>query len=345
MDRLHIRRGTHADSGRILDLLKLSLGEGRIPRELAYWNWKHLQNPFGESPMLLAESEGELVGVRVFMRWEWLAGDVALKSVRAVDTATHPRWQGKGIFSSLTRKLVEEMREEGVHFIFNTPNEKSRPGYLKMGWKIVGRTDLWVRPNRPWRIGRSLLLKSSGRTVQSPDSLGDSRHFQTVDELCGDPGVVRFLGSLDSQTEDIRLTTPRTPDYLRWRYAAIPGFTYHTLFETSGEDGAIVVFRQKSSGAATELRICELIVGHRQASRTLAGTLLNRLHKHEQADYLSAIAPARTPERSVLLRKGYLPTFRLGPILTVNPLNALPGGIDPAVGAVWRFSIGDLELF
>ncbi len=342
---LAIRKGTDADSDRILELLKLSLGEGKIPREPEYWRWKHFQNPFGESPVLLAEADGELVGVRAFMRWEWQAGEANLRAVRAVDTATHPQWQGKGIFSKLTRQLVSEMRDEGVHFVFNTPNEKSRPGYLKMGWKSVGRTDLWMRPNRPWRIARALRTKPEGRGIYLPAPPTEQGALRTPDELCDDPGLRRFLDALPSPGDKPRITTRRSPEYLRWRYAAIPGFTYHALFQIEGEDGAIIVFRRKSGSIATELRICEFIIGGRPASRKIALSLLDRLHSETEAGYLTAIAPAGTAERSVLIRKAYVPTFGIGPILTVNALNPLPGGLDPAMRSVWRFSIGDLELF
>ncbi len=162
---LQVRAGASADTDRILELVRLSLGEGVIPRAREYWEWKHHANPFGHSPVLLAEADGELVGLRVFMRWEWSAGSQRLRAVRAVDTATHPAWQGQGIFSRLTRALVQQMTDEGVHFIFNTPNEKSRPGYLKMGWRALGRTDLWIRPLHPLHLLRTL-AKRGARTTE-----------------------------------------------------------------------------------------------------------------------------------------------------------------------------------
>jgi hypothetical protein len=39
----------------MIGLLKKSLGEGLIPKSEALWNWKHEQNPFGASFVLLAE--------------------------------------------------------------------------------------------------------------------------------------------------------------------------------------------------------------------------------------------------------------------------------------------------
>ena len=79
------------DQPAVLELLGASLGggpAGRRPPE--FFRWKHLENPFGRSYMLLAEAEGRLVGFRSFMRWRFdLAGE-SVRAVRAVDTATHP---------------------------------------------------------------------------------------------------------------------------------------------------------------------------------------------------------------------------------------------------------------
>ena len=38
------------------------------------------------------------------------------------------------------------LRGEGVGFVFNTPNDQSRPGYLKMDWKLVERLPVLARP-------------------------------------------------------------------------------------------------------------------------------------------------------------------------------------------------------
>jgi GNAT superfamily N-acetyltransferase len=342
---LEIRAGTAADTDRILELVRLSLGEGTIPREREYWEWKHHRNPFGESPVLLAETGGELVGLRVFMRWEWDAGGERLRAVRAVDTATHPAWQGKGIFSRLTKRLLEEMRREGTHFVFNTPNEKSRPGYLKMGWGAVGRVNLWIRPLRPLRVARAMLARTVGTGAAGAPLPPAAGEFRSVGELCDHPGLPALLEQARAGSGRSRLSTPRTPEYLRWRYEAIPGFRYHALFELDGRQGAAVVFRYKDQGPLLELRVCELLVGDGKGSEQMACKLLRRLQKAAGADYISSMAVARTPEQGALLRRGFLPAFRFGPVLTVRPLNPVPDGTDPLARDRWRLSIGDLELF
>ena len=91
-----IRKATESDIPEIIDLLKRSLGESLIPKSEPLWRWKHLENPFGPSPCLLAEENGKLIGVRAFLRWDYVENQQIYHAYRAVDTATHPDHQGKG---------------------------------------------------------------------------------------------------------------------------------------------------------------------------------------------------------------------------------------------------------
>ncbi len=46
---------------------------------------------------------------------------------------------------------VDELTTDGVDAIVNTPNDKSRPGYLEMGWPEVGRVRWGSAPATRWR--------------------------------------------------------------------------------------------------------------------------------------------------------------------------------------------------
>jgi len=142
-----IRPAVPQDIPAIVRLLETSMGAASsIPRTQEYWEWKHIRNPFGASPVLLAEAEGKLIGLRAFLRWNLRTGIRELKAVRAVDTVTHPEWRGQSVFSTLTLQLLQKMKEERVAFVFNTPNESSLPGYFKMGWNQVTRIPVWIKP-------------------------------------------------------------------------------------------------------------------------------------------------------------------------------------------------------
>jgi len=153
-DSFEVREYQTADEAEVLTLLGQALGDGRaFARTSAFWQWKHFQNPFGPSLMMVAVSRGVL-GLRAFLRWQFHVGTQTLSAIRAVDTATHPTHRRHGVFATLTHRTVERARDEGVDLIFNTPNQQSLPGYVKLGWSYVGRPPMLVRVLRPLRVAR-----------------------------------------------------------------------------------------------------------------------------------------------------------------------------------------------
>jgi GNAT superfamily N-acetyltransferase len=119
------------DIPEIVDLLRTSLSE---TNDKEHFLWKHYKNPFGKSYGLLAFDEEKIVGVRMFMFWDFYGEGEIVKAIRPVDTITDPDYRGKGIFKKLTLQGLEDCQGK-FDIIFNTPNKNSKPGYLKMGWK------------------------------------------------------------------------------------------------------------------------------------------------------------------------------------------------------------------
>ncbi|MDT0677463.1 GNAT family N-acetyltransferase [Autumnicola musiva] len=119
------------DVPEIIRLLRSSLSENHTESSFL---WKHTESPFGKSYGLLACDDSKIVGVRMFMYWDFYGDGKKLKAIRPVDTITHPDYRGKGIFKKLTLQGLEVCLKN-VDIVFNTPNENSKPGYLKMGWK------------------------------------------------------------------------------------------------------------------------------------------------------------------------------------------------------------------
>ena len=328
-----VRPATSEDTPEILDLIATSYERRNDPSRLEYWRWKHEDSPFGASPCLVAESNGRLVGVRVFLRWTWRSENRSVRTVRAVDTATLPEWRGKGIFSRLTMRLVEQMQAERVSFIYNTPNGKSMPGYLKMGWSPVTRVPLWVRPR-----GLSTVFRALARTAPAPPALDA---LPTVAQVLCDPRLPSFL--FDVAHNDPRYHTDRTPAYIRWRYAQIPTMSYGARLEIAGDAGALLIARGRVRGRLREVTISELLMTPSKRGVQLARDLVSDLLGSVDADYVAACAARTTTERTVLARAGFIPAPRFGPHFTARRLDST--GLDPSRWPNWRCSIGDLEIF
>jgi len=342
---LHLRPASNGDRDEILALLRQSLGDGGAGKDPESWSWKHEASPFGPSPMLVAEVDGGLVGLRAFSRWAWRSNGRELRAVRAVDTATHPSWRGHGVFSQLTLTLADRLARENVAFVFNTPNAESMRGYLKMGWRHVTRVPLWVRPVRLGRLPR--LVAAIGRrggsdtNTNAPQTVGS---FAAVDDLLRDPRLPALLAH-DEMEPEPRLRTARTLAYLRWRYADIPRLRYHALWTLDGNAQAAVVFRAKLRRGLVEVLVSEVLVSPGRGGECLGAALLRTLCDRAEGDYVTACGADGTGEAAALRRAGFVRLPRLGPNLTFRPL-ALPADVpSPLRWESWRCSVGDLEVF
>jgi len=169
----------------IIDLIKQNL-DPNFTEE--FFIWKHLQNPFGKSFGWSAWDSDKLVGLRLFMKWEFdnSFNNRISRSIRPVDTVVDKNYRGLGLFKKLTLRGLD-LVDEDFEFVFNTPNSNSLPGYLKMGW------------------------------VNSPDSgffkLGLVNPFYRTSQI-SNLEFNKFIKPTPSFVE-----TNRTKEFLLWRYS------------------------------------------------------------------------------------------------------------------------------
>lgn len=306
-----IRPATDADLGPIIDLARQALGWDDDPRNEALFRWKHLDNPFGRSPMWVADAGDRLVGFRAMMRWGFVTptGD-KLSAVRAVDTATHPDAQRQGIFRALTSHAVEALTDEGVDFVFNTPNDKSRPGYLDLGWQVVGR------------VGVSVQIRSLAALRPLAGARAAAQRWGIPTDAGHDVGEIdgQLTGGREPQPRP-GLRTDTGLEYRRWRFGLEP-LAYRA---EPVPGGGWLVFRLRSRGAATELAVVSTPEG--------CGSTVRRLLSATGADY--ALAVGRPMRRSAV------PVPRLGPVLVSRALaGSAPTSLDG-----WALELADVELF
>lgn len=335
------------DEAAVTELLKLALGEGSHGADPAVWRWKHMDNVFGPSFTRLAcGQDGRVIGLRAFMQWRLQAGGRTLRAVRAVDTATHPDFRRMGVFSGLTRGLVEDVRQAGVDLVFNTPNQYSLPGYLKLGWQLVGTVQpLLLVLDRLRFFPR--LMGFQTRYIR-PRAYGSQEFFSRPvphvrDILDSAGGVGRLLARSGELEEGVVLATPRSVEYLRWRYAAHPRIPYYG-FALGDPDSpaACAIFRANSRFGLKEVVLSEVLLSGRDEGQVRQ--LVRGLRQGLRADYLIAYAREGSFLRRALRRCGFWPVPRWGMKLVARPLVPdLP--VDPLRIESWTLGLGDLELF
>src|SRR5262245_6410818 len=320
-----VRPFATADHPSVLELLTSSLGWSSDERHARYFAWKHEGNPFGASPAWVAvDRDGGLLGFRTFLRWEFMRGPDVVRAVRAVDTATRPDIQRRGIFSRLTMTAVQAMIGDDVEFVFNTPNARSLPGYLRMGWLRVGRLPVGVRPSSVRHLTRVAQARGPAEKWSLPTEAG----VPAVEALADVGSVERLLAAVRDTTD---LRTRRSVDYLRWRYG-FPDLRYRALTAGPTVEEGMVVFRLRRRRRAIEAVICDVLVPF--DDQKWATHLCRHVLAVTGADY--ALRAGRSSSGH-----GFVPLPGQGPILTWRALTSptMPSRRD------WDLSLGDVELF
>lgn len=315
---MEIRKADFSDIPQIVKLLKESLGD-ELPVSEEIWRYKHVNNPFGQSIVLLAEEDGRMAGVRAFMRWRWQKGTKNYSCLRAVDTATHPNFRGRGVFKKLTLQAVEIAKKEGDHFIFNTPNDQSRPGYLKMGWKTAGKINVGLKPafNSFWKIWEKDKDYSSFKAVPIND----------IDNL-----LIDWNSRLIKEN---KLFTPKSAEYLQWRYENNPLQEY----EIHVEDDLFMAGCLRKKKGLKELRIVELITSGEKRRHRMIGKVMSNWSSKFGVQVIS-YAPELFQFNQPFITGGF------GPIMTIRELNLEPQEQNvPFNINNWSYALGDLELF
>jgi len=312
---LTIRPYRISDLDDVLETLKAALGESPIlKRTPALWAWKHEHNPFGPSLVLVAEMGGRLAGVRALMRWDLALPDgTLLRCLRAVDTATHPDFERRGIFRKLTNDAVEVARQKNYDLIFNTPNDRSGAGYLTMGWRRVGTIGVMLRP-----------LMSRGAKVD-PDSPPDPADFF-------EPVPAPFAAGEVPQRSSSGLRTPRSREYLAWRFNGHPSVKYRA----TSDEKATVVARANIRQGRKEVVLSDIL--GRANRRSVAA-----LARKARATYVAGWFSPRSPERRAAILAGMVPVPGVRSLtLVARPLRELP--MDVFDLANWDLAMSDLEL-
>jgi GNAT superfamily N-acetyltransferase len=320
---LESRPATDADLPAILVLLEQSMGRADDRRFEALFRWKHLENAFGRSPMWVSCAGGDIVGLRTFLRWEFERDGEVFRAVRAVDTATHPDYQGRGIFKRLTLDAVAAVTAEGVHFVFNTPNSQSLPGYLKMGWQEVGRAAACVRPLTPTGAVRLVRNRVPAAHWSEPATFGSA-----VADVIADGAFPGLVGARATAAD--RLRTRIDVPFLAWRYAT-PLLQYRAVVAPGGIENGVAFVRVRRRGAAREVVLALTLVP--EGSPNAAKSLLRKVRRvvRRDADYLLGIGTV----------PGCVRVASFGPVVTTRDA----ADRAPRDVAAFDLSLGDVELF
>lgn len=336
----------------LLELAQTTLGAGgAVAKTEAFWRWKHSDNPFGRSYGIYAldEATDRIAALRILLSWKFVSnGNVCLHAARAVDTATHPSYQRQGLFSRLTMQAVSDLREEGSDLIFNTPNEKSLPGYLKMGWKLVDKRALYLRTLRPARMVGRRLRPVDEAVAGDPQAYFVDGQVMSWHRFIDEHGTQAWdlLREWESKRVLCGWRTERSEAYYAWRYGKHPNVTYYVYVtwqpeSKRGDLAGVAILRPNVRFGWQEVVLCDLILS--EPSPADGRNVVRSLLRHLRADYVVAHFAPASIEYASIRKSGFLRVPRHGMHFTVRPL--IGDFDDISQPGAWDLSLGDLEVF
>jgi GNAT superfamily N-acetyltransferase len=106
--------------------------------DLPYLHWLYAENPDGEVIGMDAWFEGRMVAHYACVPVRARLRGVERRALLSVNTATHPRHQGQGLFTRLAEATYVAAADLGFHAVHGVANAQSTPGFVrKLGFTAL----------------------------------------------------------------------------------------------------------------------------------------------------------------------------------------------------------------
>ena len=120
---------SHLQHQDILDILQVRRVGVQIDEDEGYFQWKYLDNPFGDSLHAIVRDDNLPVASFSFWRNDLFNSP----AYQCVDFTVIPNYQRKGLFAKILPECIKRLSDS---YLYTYPNDRSGAGFLKFGWTI-----------------------------------------------------------------------------------------------------------------------------------------------------------------------------------------------------------------
>ena len=289
-----IRRFEHGDTEEFLSLYATVMGE-RKGRD--WFGWKYAANPHVDHvPIIVGTLDETIVAARPFFALPMRIRGEREIALQPADTMVHPDHRRRGLFTRMTERAIE--RYTGKHpLFFNFPNDRSRPGYLKLGWETVAERSTYYRIQRLDAVGTALSDRSAVRlacAAGAPVTRGYNRlRDRTAPDPDGitvrtEPNPAASLAALSETASSDRIHAARDEEFYRWRLGN-PDWEY-TAYVADGDAGpeAAVVAGTTVDREPTTTKLTDVVPLGTAPEDALAGLIGRVVADHTETDLFAA---------------------------------------------------------
>lgn len=345
-----IRPYRPADALGVRSVLEATYGAEATPAST--YDWWSFGFTRAISGFMVAEVSGRVAGVQPMEIFPFVDGTNDLRGGMLTGVAVHPDFRRRGIFSELVKACEAEAWRQGAVFVTTMPNEKSRPGFLKMGYSDLGRRQLLMRPLSPGATGGKMLpvlgqLAGGGGTMlQSLLKRVPSVPGYSVCETCTvGEGIDALTQKHSVLFPGVRLQ--RTMAWWRWRFLESPLRKYR-LLEAHTAGGQLAGLAASTVEMRKRLKVCylmDLLVSDEEVVAVLMRRICE-VAKAEGVDMVAAVVSS-APLVEVLKQSGFwavpgwLPLKKFYSVARFNPGKPAPASWQTLGG--WYQTLADWD--
>lgn len=185
-----------------------------------YLDWQYRLNPHGEVVGYDAYLGEELAAHYVCIPVLYEMYGKQVKGLLSLNTATHPKHQGNGLFTRLAKKTYETALADGYQFVIGVANQNSSYGFLKkLGFSLIAPLDVKIglgKIKAPAQLApvRSLWDSNSMHwRLSNPEG----HYLSKKNKVLSNAGKFGINAQLFSFTHQTNINFPKSPaPFLMW---------------------------------------------------------------------------------------------------------------------------------
>ncbi|UCE73111.1 MAG: GNAT family N-acetyltransferase [Methanomassiliicoccales archaeon] len=309
-----IRSYNDGDENRIIELFNSIFKKSRTKDE---WNWEFKQNPQGFKA-LVAVDKNRIAGHLGALHRNIKIGQKMAATSLEVDGMTHPDYGRQGIFVSLGRRLLSELKEEGFGIVIGFPNENALPGHRKLGAIELFTPPVMIRPVNFKNVSKRSFSNGFLRAIgKAAGKFMFSTVYRIKKAKVEDEVKIRNIPEFDERFDKFwndasssqSIILERNSRYLNWRYVRCPGNCY-TIFvaEKRNQILGYIVVRVLEKFDLRNGAIVDILALPNQKNSAHA-LLLKAMEylKSKEVDLIACLIPKWSSYYSVLKECGFVP--------------------------------------
>jgi hypothetical protein len=252
MSSISIRLYNPGDENQIVKLLNLVFqpwpGRDLITTSLEHWRWKFLDNGFKEKKFAMVTlHQNKIIGCEHSLPTAIKIFDKTRFCRFAADSAMHPEYRGKGLWSRMWKKGLVDLKGEDFYLQYNSTNNLIVENVYKkrgnqpfplpvLNCSRIKNKSLHYKRTKS-KISLNLIMKNIKTILRENlfyvDISKPQNNFKgTIERHEFDDKYNTFWNKISREYEFI---IDRNPGYVNWRYNDPRGGIYQTFFALEDE--------------------------------------------------------------------------------------------------------------